>query len=126
MKGECRNRVLIVEHQSMLRDGLSALITTQGDMELVHACAAADEALERYMELRPDLTLVDIHLPYSGALEVIRRIRSCEPGARIIALVSYEWDEMAEASLIAGASAYLAKDQIGNLLLPMIRSGNRS
>jgi DNA-binding NarL/FixJ family response regulator len=119
-----RTRVLTVEHQSILRDGLSALIAAQWDMELVDTCATVDEALERYAELRPDLILVEANLPFGGGLDVIRRIRSREPRARIIALVSYEWDETAQAALSAGASSYVAKDQIGDRLLTMIREGD--
>jgi two-component system, NarL family, response regulator len=121
MNGFRRTRIITVEHHSVLRDGLSALLGGQPDIELLRAASTPEEAMKHFYETDPDVALIDADMPDGGGLELIRRIRREQPKARIIALVSYEWDEGALAAVEAGACAFLAKDQIAQRLLPLIR-----
>src|SRR5438046_3501015 len=74
------------------------------DLQLVSSVAEADSAIGLFDAARPELTLVDLDLPFARSLDVIRRIRELDPIAWIIGLVTYEWDECARESLDAGAS----------------------
>ena len=85
-------RVLAVDHNPLMREGLALLVRLQPDMDLVGAVATAEEAVHMYMEQRPDVTLMDLDLPADAALGAIREIRARDAGARIIGLTTYEPD----------------------------------
>ena len=115
-------RVLVVDHNRILRDGICVLIGMEPNIELVGAVATADSALMLFNRERPDLTLIDLDLQAGNGLEVIRRIRESDPAAWLIALATDEWDECSPRALAGGASCVIAKDLIGERLLPTIRS----
>src|SRR5437764_6249504 len=92
------------------------------NIELVGAVATADSALMLFNRERPDLTLIDLDLQAGNGLEVIRRIRESDPDAWLIALATDEWDECSPRALAGGASCVIAKDLIGERLLPTIRN----
>ena len=79
-------RVLVVDHNPLMREELALLVRLQSDMQLVAAAATAEETVCAYAEQRPDVTLMDLDLPASAAIEAIRRIRALDAGARIIGL----------------------------------------
>lgn len=114
--------VLIVDDHPLLRDGLGALLSTQDDMHLLGEAADGEQAVERYLELRPDVVLMDLQLPGIDGVEAIIRIRAQEPTARIIVLTTYRGDVRAVRALQAGASAYLLKDMLRHELIDTIRS----
>jgi len=101
------------------------LIETEPDLELVGAVAVLDTALSLFTEKRPDLTLMDLDWPGDNGVDAIQRIRAIDPSAWIIALVTYEWDTSGRRAVAAGAAAVVAKDLIGEVLVPMIRAGRR-
>jgi DNA-binding NarL/FixJ family response regulator len=119
-------RVLVVDHNRILRDGICVLIGMQPDLELVGSVAAADDAIRLFDQERPDVTLMDLDLPSSLGVTAICRIREIDPVASVIALATYEWDDCSPRALAAGASNVLGKDQIGEMLLPMIRAGRHN
>ena len=112
---------MTIECHPTLGDGLAALIGSQPDMALVGTATNLAEARSRFAEIKPDLALVDVDMPQHAGLQIIREILAEDPNTRIIALITYEWDELASAALKAGAQALLPKDRISERLLPMIR-----
>lgn len=129
MKGSAKIRVLCVDDHPVVRDGLAAIINLQPDMMLAGAAAAGGEALERFRELRPDITLVDLLLPDMSGFELIEKIKEQSPNARIIVLSSHEGDVHIQRALEAGALGYVAKGIVRDELLQVIRSvhaGKRS
>ena len=84
MKDTGKIRVLCVDDHPVVRDGIAAIINLQPDMMLAGAAAAGGEALERFCELRPDVTLVDLQLPDDAAQFDVVRFQSCH-GRREIA-----------------------------------------
>jgi two-component system NarL family response regulator len=118
-------RVLAVNHNHILREGLRSFLEAQSRVKLTGSVADADSAVRLFEGTRPDLTLVDLNLPSDGGIDVIRRIRHIDREAWIIGLVTYEWDDRGREAVAAGAAAVLSKDLIGEKLVPMIRTGPR-
>ena len=118
-----RLRVLSVNHNRILREGISVLFERDQDFELIDSVAAADAAVEAFAATRPDLTLVDLDLPADSSLDVISRIRQIDATAWIIGLTIDELDDRCLRAVMFGVSTLLSTDQIGTMLIPMIRSG---
>ena len=100
------------------------MIAMQPDFELVDSIAAADDAVDRFTATRPDLTLMDLDLPSdSGRDSICPNPSNRSMEAWIIGLVTDEGDDCCLRALGAGASALLAKEQIGAVLISLIRMG---
>lgn len=117
-------RVLVVDRNPLMREGLALLVRLQSDMRLVDAVATPEEALQRYTEQRPDVTLMDLDVPSQSAIATIRRIREWDAGARIIGLTTYEQDGAWAQALAAGARQCVAKDHLSDGLPGLIRSAS--
>jgi DNA-binding NarL/FixJ family response regulator len=121
-------RVLAVDDHLLLRKGIAAVIDEEEDMMLVGEAATGKEAIERYRELRPDVTLMDLQLPDVNGIDAINAIRSEFPTACIVVLTTYRGDIQALRAFHAGARGYLLKSMIRKELLETIRivhSGRR-
>jgi DNA-binding NarL/FixJ family response regulator len=113
-------RVVLVNHNPLLREGLSVLIRLQTDMEVLAAAATA--AVQLYRELRPDMTLIDLDLPNGAGIQAIIQIRKLHPSAAILGLVTDDWDDSAKKSAMrAGVRGCLAKARLNTELIPRIR-----
>ena len=114
--------VLVVDHNPILLEGIALQIRAEADMKVVATASSAEAGIDLYIRTRPDFTLIDLDLPQSAGLDVIRRIRTSDPVARIIGLAMYELDRSGLDALAAGATAILAKDQIAEALVNLIRT----
>ncbi|MBO9715393.1 MAG: response regulator transcription factor [Pseudoxanthomonas sp.] len=115
-------RILCVDDHPLLRDGIAALVGGQPDMQLCAEASTGVEAIARYREHRPDVTLLDIQMPLMGGIEALAAIRGEFPTARVIVLTSYGGDALAQRALKAGAQAYVLKGSVRMELLDTIRS----
>ena len=122
MKDAGKIRVLCVDDHPIVRDGIAAIIGLQPDMMLAGAAATGGEALERFLELRPDVTLVDLRLPDMSGFDLIKKIKDKSPNARIIVLSSHEGDVDIQRALEAGAQGYVVKGIVRGELFEIIRS----
>jgi DNA-binding NarL/FixJ family response regulator len=93
------------------------------DLELIDSVATADAAVEAFAATHPDLTLVDLDLPADSSVDAISRIRQIDAAAWIIGLTIDELDDRCLRAVMVGVSALLPKDQIGTILIPVIRAG---
>ena len=114
-------RILMVDDHPLLRDGVAAVIASQTDMSVVAEASNGEEAVEKFREHRPDITLMDLQMPGISGEEAIRRIVSEFPEARIIVLTNYSGDAQVIRAMKMGASAYLLKNMLRNDLLDTIR-----
>jgi DNA-binding NarL/FixJ family response regulator len=120
--GSAPIRVLVVDDHAVVREGIVALLERQPDMVAVGEASDGAEAVARFGELAPDVTLMDIQMGTMGGLEAIERIRRLSPQARILALTTYPGDAQVVRALRAGAAGYLLKNCIRKELLDAIRS----
>jgi len=115
-------RVLIVDDQRLMRDGLRTLIELETDLDVVGEAADGLEAISAYGELEPDIVLMDVRMPNLNGVEAPRRIKADWPEANILILTTFDDDEYIFEALRAGASGYLLKDVSGKELASAIRT----
>ena len=121
MSDPARIRILSVDDHPLLRDGIAAIISRQEDMLLAAQAATGAEAIERYREHLPDVTLMDLRLPDLSGIDVIIAIRAEFTEARIIAFTTAEGDVEIQRALEAGARGYLLKSTPPRELVEVIR-----
>nr|WP_266170784.1 response regulator transcription factor [Dyella subtropica] len=114
-------RILMVDDHPLLREGIAAVIAAQDDMCIVAEASSGAEAVEKFREHRPDITLMDLQMPRMSGEEAIRAIASEFPGARIVVLTNYSGDAQVIRAMKLGASAYLLKNMLRADLLNTIR-----
>ncbi len=115
-------RVLTADDHPLLREGVGALIASQGDMRLVAEASNGREAVEQFRSHRPDITLMDLQMPDMSGIDAIIAIRSEFPDARIIVLTTYAGDALCKRAMKAGAYAYTLKGNVRKDLLDTIRA----
>jgi len=118
-------RILAADDHPLLRDGIASVIAAQTDMRLVAEAANGREAIERFREQVPDVTLMDLQMPGISGIEAIAAIRSEFTQARIVVLTTYEGDVQALQAFKAGASGYVLKSMVRKELLETIRAVHR-
>lgn len=114
-------RVFSVDDHPLLREGIAAMINNQKDMVLVAQAANGREAIQKFKECRPDVTLMDLRLPDMSGIDVVIAIRTEFADARIIMLTTFEGDVEIQRALEAGARGYILKSTPPKDLLEMIR-----
>jgi DNA-binding NarL/FixJ family response regulator len=115
-------RILSVEDHPVFREGLAMIIGSQLDMLLVAQASNAVEAVTEFRRHRPDVTLMDVHLPGTNGTDALITIRGEFPQARIIVLTTSDSDGEIQRAMRAGASAYLLKSMPKDELLSVVRT----
>jgi DNA-binding NarL/FixJ family response regulator len=114
-------RVFSVDDHALLRQGIEALIECQPDMVLAAQASTGSEAIQRYRETLPDVTLMDLRLPDISGIDALIAIRAEFPDARILMLTTFEGDVEVQRALEAGARGYLLKTMPPGELAQAIR-----
>jgi DNA-binding NarL/FixJ family response regulator len=115
-------RVLIVDDHTMVRESLVSVLQADGEVQVVAQAADGIEAIEKAMQTRPDVVIVDLSMPRLGGVEVVRRLREALPATRVLVLTMHQEDEYVLQAVRAGASGYLVKDSAASELLAAVRS----
>ena len=115
-------RVMLVDDQRLMRDGLRLLLEMEADMQVVAEVDNGRFALDAYAEHRPDVVLMDIRMPEMDGVEATRRLCDDHPQARIIILTTFDDDEYVFEGIRAGALGYLLKDVSGEELATAVRT----
>jgi len=118
-------RVVIAEDQALVRRGAAMLISMEADMEVVGQARNGVEAVELAQLLRPDVILMDLHMPLKGGVAATREITQALPDTQILVLTTLNDDETVFEAVRAGAHAYLLKDAAEDELLDTIRALRR-
>jgi len=114
-------RVFSVDDHPLLREGIATLINNQPDMVLVAEASTGREAIQRFQDQQPDVTLMDLRLPDMNGIDAMIAIHAEFPQARIIMLTTFEGDVEVQRALEAGARGYLLKSMPPKELLEVIR-----
>ena len=122
MKDNQTIQILCVDDHELVREGIATLINHQPDMKLVGEAATGAEALDRFRELEPDVTLMDLRLSDMSGIDAMIAIRSEFPKAHIVMLTMIEGDVEIQRALKAGASAYILKNMSSKDLIKTIRA----
>ena len=121
-------RVLLAEDQAMVRGALAALLTLEGDIEVVAEVARGDEVLAAALKVRPDIVLLDIEMPGQNGLSVLSELREKLPAARTLILTTFGRPGYLRKAMENGAAGFLLKDAPSRDLAIAIRraiSGER-
>lgn len=103
-------RVVVVDDQRLLREGIATLLQRDPRMEIVGRGSNGQEAIDLTDALRPDVVLVDIKMPVMDGIQAIRAIKVRWPEVRVVILTSFVYDGYVVEGLVAGADGYLLKD----------------
>ena len=114
-------RLMIADDHPMLRAGVSAVIALEPDMELVAEACDGPEAVDLFLQHRPDVALIDLQMPRLSGVDVIRSIKEIQPEARLVVLTTYGGDVQAVRAIAAGASGFLMKSSLRLEMLDVIR-----
>jgi DNA-binding NarL/FixJ family response regulator len=115
-------RLLIVDDQRLMRQGLRTLLELEPDMQVAAEAEDGLAALEQYALQQPDVVLMDIRMPNLDGVEATRRLLGRWPGGRVIILTTFDDDQNVFEGLRAGALGYLLKDVSGSELAEAIRT----
>ena len=103
-------KLLIVDDQTLIRDGLATICELLPDVELVGTAADGEEAVQQADRTAPDVVLMDLRMPRMDGIEATRTIRERHPYTQVVVLTTFSDDESVTAALSAGALGYLTKD----------------
>lgn len=115
-------RVLVVDDQTLVRQGVSGLLALADDIEVCGEAADGREALEQVEALKPDIILLDLRMPEMTGIEVLERLSEKETLPPTIILTTFDDDELVLKGIRAGAKGYLLKDVSLDELVGAIRT----
>jgi DNA-binding NarL/FixJ family response regulator len=116
-------RIVLVDDHSMMRQGISTILSAQADIDVVGEASSGEEALEVVARTRPDVVCMDVEMPGIGGLEATRRLVG-DPAvtARVLMLTTFEREDYLLAALDAGAGGFLLKNAKPEHLVDGVRS----
>jgi DNA-binding NarL/FixJ family response regulator len=119
-------RILLVDDQASIRRGLRMRLELEDDMEVVGEAASGDEALRIAAEAEPDVALMDVEMPGKDGISATRELTAATPHCSVVMLSIHDDPGTRAAARAAGARAFVAKHEAGDLLLQTIRSVART
>lgn len=117
-------RVMIVDDHDMVRRGLGVFLSAFDDLKLVAEATSGEEALRLCAEASPDVVLMDMVMPGMGGVIATRTVCEAYPHIRVIALTSFNEEELVHGALAAGAVSYLLKDTSIDDLAAAVRAAH--
>lgn len=115
-------KVLLVDDQNLIRQGLRALLELEPDLEIVGEAENGEQAIKLSEQLQPDVILMDIRMPIMDGVAATREIQKYFPDIKILVLTTFDDDEYVKAALENGAMGYLLKDTPSEELAVAIRA----
>jgi len=115
-------RILIVDDHPVIQAGLTSMLTTHAEVEVVGSASSGEEALAMVKQLMPDVILLDLRMSGMNGIDVLHALKEMKATARAIVLTSFETDENIYRAIEAGAQGYLLKDTSQRQMLEAIAS----
>ncbi len=109
-------RILVADDHALVRRGARAVLHSRHGWRVVGEAANGREAVEKAIELKPDVAVVDIGMPELDGVEVTRQIREAVPNTKVLVLTMHESDHMVHRALDAGAHGYVLKSDLTDSL----------
>jgi len=103
-------RVLVVDDQQLIRDGIASMLDIQDGIEVLGTAKNGQDALEQASSLKPDIVLMDIHMPVMDGITATEKLRRQLPDSQVVMLTTFDDESYIIRSLQAGACGYLLKD----------------
>ena len=114
-------RILLVDDQTVVREGIAAIISTDPDIEVIGQAAHGEEALSLMRHLHPDLVLMDLQMPVMNGVQTTKELKKNYPQVPVLVLTTYAADEWVFDAVQAGAAGYLLKDSRRDELVAAIK-----
>jgi DNA-binding NarL/FixJ family response regulator len=114
-------RVLVVDDQQLIREGIAALLGVQPGIDVVGTAADGREAVEQAIALDADVVLMDVRMPGCDGVTALIALRQRNPACRVIMLTTFDDEEYVVQALSAGAAGYLLKDRPAKELAEAVR-----
>lgn len=114
-------RVMLVDDQTMIRQGLGYVIQMQPDMEVIGEASDGDEAIKLVGSLTPDVVLMDVQMPNKSGIDATREIMLLHPGVKVLILTTFDNHNYVVDGIRAGAVGYMLKDADSQEMLDLIR-----
>ena len=114
-------RVLITDDQTVVREGLAAILANYPDIEVIGQAADGIQAMEIIKQSKPDVVLLDLVMPNQDGLATIPKIKETAPNTRILVVTGFAENDMVYQAIKAGALGYILKDATRDQLLQAIR-----
>jgi DNA-binding NarL/FixJ family response regulator len=118
-------RVLLVDDQRLMREGLRTLLELHSDIRVVGEAADGEQAKELTATLQPRVVLMDLRMPRMDGVRATQHIKRRWPGVQVLVLTTFDDDELVFRSIEAGASGYLLKDVGSDALAEAVRAASR-
>jgi two-component system, NarL family, invasion response regulator UvrY len=113
-------RVLLVDDHAVVRTGFRLLLQSQPEMSVIAEAESGEAACQRYLELQPDIVVMDLAMPGMGGLEALRRILAHHPQARVLTLSAQDDPMHARRTLREGALGFLSKRSAPEALIDAV------
>jgi DNA-binding NarL/FixJ family response regulator len=122
MKEGAKIRILVADDHFVVRMGLTALVNTEPDLEVVGEAVDGVQAVSAFEKHRPDLVLMDLRMPVKDGVWATTEIKSKHPNARVLMLTTFDGDTDIHRAIEAGAQGYVLKNSTGDKLIPALRA----
>ncbi len=116
-----KRKVLVVDDHPIVREGLAQMINRESDLAVCGDAAGMQEALHLIETLRPDILIVDVSLDGPDGLDLLKHIRTQDPGLPVLILSMHDESIYAERALRAGANGYIMKQEATDNVLDALR-----
>ncbi len=114
-------RILLADDQHLVRGALAALLSLEGDLEVVAEVGRGDEVVPKARETRPDVALIDVEMPGGDGIGATRLLRTAMPACRVLVVTTFGRPGYVRRALEAGAAGFIVKDTPAAQLADSIR-----
>jgi DNA-binding NarL/FixJ family response regulator len=113
-------RILVADDHPIVRRGVCSLLESRSDLQVCAEAEDGQQAVDKCLELKPDLIILDITMPRLDGFSSARKIRAHQPSAKILILSMHAGTQLSGLALSAGAHGFISKSEVGAVLLAAV------